>query len=103
MYQPRLLLALSAFVVSASALAAEPKYDVYVPFTPENAIIGHFSPIKTPVGKIKSGDTVKIDRGAGQGWGEKDPNAWRKENGIDETIQIIPPLAKRGEGLERTT
>ncbi|HKB92569.1 MAG TPA: acetamidase/formamidase family protein [Opitutaceae bacterium] len=102
MYQPRLLLALSAFVASASALAAEPKYDVYVPFTPENAIIGHFSPIKTPVVKIKSGDTVKIDGGGGQRWGDKDPNAWLKENGIDGTIETIPALAETVKVLKET-
>lgn len=87
---------------SGLSLQAELRYDHHVPFTPENAIIGHFSPTKKPVLTIKSGATVKIDGGGGQRWGDKDPNTWLKENGIDTTIEENPALSETVRVLKET-
>jgi hypothetical protein len=91
----RLASSLSAFYFAIAASGAEPKFDYYVPLTPENALIGHFSPTKTPVVRIKSGDTVKIDGGGGVRWGPKDdPDTWLKEHDIKGTVASIPALAE---------
>ena len=85
------------------AHGAEPKYDYHIPLTPENALIGHFSPTKKPVVKIKSGDTVKIDGGGGARWGPKDdPDIWLKEHGIKGTVAGIPALAETIKVLAET-
>src|SRR5258708_22990912 len=87
---------------AVSSVVAEPKYDYHVPFTPENAIIGHFSPINPAGGKIKSGDSVKIDGGGGARWGDKDPDAWLKESNIPGSLATIPALAETAEVLKKT-
>ena len=76
--------------------------DHHVPFTPENAIIGYFSPTKKPVLSIKSGAIVRIDGGGGQRWGEGDPNTWLKENNIPVTIETCPALAETVRVLKET-
>lgn len=92
----------AALCVMPTAGHAEPKYDYHVPLTPENALIGHFSPTKKPVVKIKSGDTVKIDGGGGARWGDKDPDTWLKENGIPGTLATIPALAETARVFKET-
>lgn len=77
-------------------------YDQHVPFTPENAIIGHFSPTKKPVITIKSGTTVRIDGGGGQRWGEEDPNTWLKKNNIAATVEDTPAIAETIRVLKET-
>lgn len=67
-------------------------YDVHIPFTPENAILGHFSATKPPVAVVKSGTVVRIDVGGGVRWGEGDPDAWLKENGIAQSLEELPAL-----------
>lgn len=52
--------------VFASALPAmQITADYHVPFTPENAILGYFSPTKKPTLVVKSGAIVAIDGGGG--------------------------------------
>lgn len=67
-------------------------YDVHIPFTPENAILGHFSATKPPVAVVKSGTVVRIDVGGGVRWGDGDPDAWLKENGIAQSLEELPAL-----------
>jgi len=81
----------------------EPPHDVFIPFTPENAIIGHFSPTKAPVARIKSGTVVKIDGGGGARWrGDNDPDAWLKEHGIPLTVATSPALRETMKVLAET-
>ncbi|HWL14827.1 MAG TPA: acetamidase/formamidase family protein [Opitutus sp.] len=80
----------------------EVPYDVHVPFTPENAILGHFSSTKTPVATVRSGAVVRIDVGGGVRWRDGDPNAWLKENGIPTTIEQCPALAESIRVLNET-
>ena len=92
-----------ALCFAALSSRAEPKYDYHVPLTPENALIGHFSPTKKPVVRIKSGQTVKIDGGGGVKWGDKDdPDAWLKANGIEGSLATIPALAETVKVLKET-
>jgi acetamidase/formamidase len=74
----------------------------HVPFTPETAIIGHFSATKKPVLTIKSGATVRIDCGGGARWRDEDPNAWLKENNIPATIETNVALAETVRVLKET-
>lgn len=67
-------------------------YDVHIPFTPENAILGHFSATKPPVAVVKSGTVVRIDVGGGVRWGDGDPDAWLKQNGIAQSLEDLPAL-----------
>ncbi|HEY8995412.1 MAG TPA: acetamidase/formamidase family protein [Lacunisphaera sp.] len=85
---------LLGLALAASATAMDIPYDHYVPFTPENAILGYFSPTKKPVVTIKSGEVVRIDGGGGARWGDKDPDTWLKENDIPLTIATSPALAE---------
>lgn len=106
--------------VSASAM--EIAADYHVPFTPENAILGYYSPTKKPVVSVKSGAIVRIDGGGGvrtqrpPAAGAAAPttppaagapatppappptaaevNAWLKENHIDLTVETSPALAE---------
>jgi acetamidase/formamidase len=82
--------------------AGEIAYDHFVPFTPENAIIGHFSATKKPVLTIKSGAVVKIDGGGGARWGEDDPNKWLKENKIPGAVTDYPALVETIKVLKET-
>ncbi|AHF90341.1 acetamidase [Opitutaceae bacterium TAV5] len=74
--------------------AVEVPYDYYVPFTPENAILGHYSVTKKPVVTVDSGATVRIDVGGGARWGDGDPDTWLKENNIPLTVATSPALAE---------
>jgi acetamidase/formamidase len=83
-----------ALQLLVSVRALEIAADYHVPFTPETAIIGHFSPTKKPVLTVKSGAIVRIDGGGGQRWGTDDPDKWLKENGIAATLANTPALAE---------
>ncbi|EIP99012.1 putative acetamidase/formamidase [Opitutaceae bacterium TAV1] len=74
--------------------AVEVPYDYHVPFTPENAILGHYSVTKKPVVTVDSGATVRIDVGGGARWGDGDPDTWLKENNIPLTVATSPALAE---------
>lgn len=76
--------------------------DHLVRFTPETAIIGHYSATKTPVLRIQSGETVTIEGGGGQRWGEKDPDTWLREQGIPGTLATLPALAETVRVLKET-
>ena len=100
------LFAYSSFVglaLAVSAGAMDIPYDHFVPFTPENAILGHFSSTKKPVVTIKSGEVVRIDGGGGARWGDKDPDTWLKENGIALTIAASPALQETIRVTKETT
>src|SRR5687768_10477329 len=67
--------------------------DHHIRFTPETAILGHFSATKKPVLTIQSGAIVRIDGGGGArargGSGElsaEGVDAWLKENGVPTTV-----------------
>jgi acetamidase/formamidase len=104
---------------SVEAIAA----DYHVPLTPENAIIGHYSPTKKPVLTVKSGSIVRIDGGGGVRYqrpatapGGTPPapntplpvptvdevNAWLKENGVAGTVETLPALAETLRVLKET-
>src|SRR4051794_25128560 len=83
-----------AALIAVRTEAMDIPYDYQVPLTPENAILGYFSPTKKPVVTIKSGDVVKIDGGGGARWGDQDPDTWLKENGIPLTVATSPALAE---------
>ena len=76
--------------------------DHHVPFTPENAIIGHFSPTNKPVLTMKSGETVTIDGGGGQRWGTEDANTWLKANKIPATVESNACIAETIKVLKET-
>ncbi|MCX6955263.1 MAG: acetamidase/formamidase family protein [Verrucomicrobia bacterium] len=86
--------ALLALTVAARALPPEPKFDVLVPLKPENVSLGHFPYDVAPILTVKSGTKVKIDGGGGVRWGDGDPAAWLKENGIKETLAELPALTE---------
>lgn len=122
---PGRALAFAMLVLScpASAPAMEIAADYHVPFTPENAILGYFSPTKKPTLVVKSGAIVAIDGGggirynrpaaaapaAGGAAGTVVPptppgpgatptaetiDAWLKENNIPVTVETCPALAE---------
>ena len=97
-----LSLAVAFAMVNARVDAAGLKVDHHVPFTPDTAIIGHFSATKKPVLTISSGATVRVDGGGGARWREEDPNAWLKENGISATIETNAALAETVRVLKET-
>ncbi|WP_414664175.1 acetamidase/formamidase family protein [Horticoccus sp. 23ND18S-11] len=101
----RSVIALATLAVAGlvPARAIEIPYDHHVPFTPETAIIGHFSPTKKPVLTVKSGATVRIDGGGGQRWREDNPNQWLKENNIATTIETNAALAETIKVLKEST
>jgi acetamidase/formamidase len=95
--------AIAAVLAAAShAAAVDVPYDHHVAFTPENAIIGHFSSTKKPVLTIKSGEVVRIDVGGGARWRDQDPNAWLKENSIPLTVEESPALTETMLVLEQS-
>lgn len=98
----RLIVCVAASLLAISANAMELASDYYVPFIPENAIIGHFSPTKKPVLIIKSGATVRIDGGGGQRWGDGDPDTWLKENNVPVTLATCPALSETVRVLKET-
>src|SRR5215831_442188 len=77
----------SIFLLSANTEAAssEPHYDHVVHLTPENSAIGNFPAQKKPILTVKSGAIVKLETGGGNRWGDQEPEAWLKENGIAVT------------------
>jgi len=87
----------------ATAGAMDLPYDYVVKFTPENAILGHFSATKKPVLTIKSGATVRVEVGGGARWGTTDPNTWLKENGIPTTVETCPAIQETLRVLAETT
>lgn len=72
-----------------STVNAEPAYDHYVHLTPGNSVIGNFPAQKAPILTIKSGQTVRIDTGGGNRWGEETPDTWLKANKIPATGEDI--------------
>jgi acetamidase/formamidase len=99
------LLSAAVLAVAFSALsvrAGEIAYDHFVPLTPENAIIGHFSPTKKPVLTIQSGAVVKIDGGGGARWGEEDPDKWLKDNKVPGKVADYPALVETMKVLKET-
>jgi acetamidase/formamidase len=78
-----ILPALVGLIASTGAQAAD--YDHHVRLTPANSVIGNYPAQKAPILTIKSGDTVRIDGGGGNRWGEQDPMAWMQEQGITLT------------------
>jgi acetamidase/formamidase len=93
---------LAALALVGPVLAVEIPYEFHVPFTPENAIIGHYSATKKPVITVKSGAVVRIDGGGGQRWGTEDPDTWLKANGIKGSLATIPALAETVKVLAET-
>jgi len=89
-------------MLASPASAVEIPYDYHVPFTPETAILGHFSVTKKPVLTVKSGAIVRIDGGGGARWREDDPEKWLKENNIPVTIATCPALAETVKVLAET-
>jgi len=112
-----------AVVLSPVLSAMEITADYHVPFTPENAILGYFSPTKKPTLVVKSGAIVAIDGGGGirynrggSSGGSGKPgtpatpaggmmsadttpsaewvNNWLKENHIATTVETCPALAE---------
>ncbi|MCX6955262.1 MAG: acetamidase/formamidase family protein [Verrucomicrobia bacterium] len=94
--------AFSVVAFASSAGAVEIPYDHHVPFTPETAILGHFSVTKKPVLTVKSGAIVRIDGGGGARWREDDPDKWLKENDIPLTIATSAALAETVKVLAET-
>lgn len=99
---PAVALAVAVALVPA-AVALEIAADFHVPFTPETAILGHFSPTKKPVLTVKSGAIVRIDGGGGARWREDEPDKWLKENNIPVTVATCPALAETVKVLKETT
>jgi acetamidase/formamidase len=79
----KLLPLLAGLIASAAVRAAD--YDHHVRLTPANSVIGNYPAQKAPILTIKSGDTVRIDGGGGNRWGEQDPMVWMQEQGITLT------------------
>lgn len=77
-----------------SAAAAEPKYDHHVHLTPENSVLGNFPAQKSAILTINSGQTVRIDTGGGNRWGEADVDTWLKENKIAASTKDTPAVAE---------
>ena len=98
----RILIFATLLAAAGASRAMEVPYDVHVPFTPENAILGHFSSTKAPVATVRSSAVVRIDVGGGVRWRDGDPNAWLKENGIPTTIEQCPALAESIRVLNET-
>jgi acetamidase/formamidase len=113
-----------ALAPALSATAIEAEY--HVPFTPENAILGYYSPTKKPVLTVKSGAIVSIDGGGGIHYqrppkpastGTDTPapkpmaqpaptpeeiNTWLKENNIPGTIDTYPALVETLKVMKET-
>jgi acetamidase/formamidase len=89
-------LAIAAGLTAAARVPAmDLPYDYYVPLTPENAIIGHYSATKKPVLSVKSGAVVKIDGGGGGGavrGDNPDPAKWLADNNILSTPGTLAAL-----------
>lgn len=93
---------LLALLAPLAAGAAEPHFDHYVRLTPANAVIGNFPADKAPILTIKSGETVKIDTGGGNRWGDKDPDQWLAGEKLPYTLENTPGLAETAKVLKET-
>ncbi|MDY6945745.1 MAG: acetamidase/formamidase family protein [Pseudomonadota bacterium] len=69
-------------LLALNAFAAEPRYDHLVRLTPENSVVGNFPAQKRPILTIKSGETVRMETGGGNRWGDEQPREWLQKNGI---------------------
>lgn len=102
----RLIATVFTFALATLVSATEVPYDHFIPLTPENAILGHFSKTKKPVVTIKSGETVRFDGGGGTGWGreagEAEADAWLKANKIGVTVATCPPIMEMIRVLKET-
>lgn len=94
--------ACTALLSISPARSMEIAAEYHVPFTPENAIIGHYSATKKPVLTVKSGAIVEIDGGGGARWGEDDPNKWLKGNKIPGKVDDYPALLETIKVLKET-
>ncbi len=65
--------AITIALAAATQKQGQAAYDHHVRLTPENAVIGNFPARKAPILTIDSGDTVRIDGGGGNRWGEQAP------------------------------
>jgi acetamidase/formamidase len=95
-------LALSFCLLLSAAHAAVGAVDHHVAFTPDNAILGHFSATKQPVLTVKSGATVRIDVGGGARWRDGDPDAWFKEHNIPASVATNACVAETVRVLKET-
>lgn len=125
----RFLAVLAVTGLASASSAMEIAADYHVPFTPENAILGYFSPKKKPVLTVKSGAIVSIDGGGGVRYQRpptspvpgatadatpatppapapiptaEDVNTWLKENHIPVTVESCPALAETLKVLKET-
>jgi acetamidase/formamidase len=111
-----LALAAAVFAAALPISAMEITADYHVPFTPENAILGYFSPTKKPTITVPSGAIVAIDGGGGIRYrppiaAGSAPSAaapspmqavptaewvdtWLKENNLNTTVEKCPALAE---------
>lgn len=96
-------LAVLLAVVLWQPAVARNVYQHHLRLTPENSAIGNFPAQKMPVMTIKSGDTVRIDSGGGNRWGEQDAFAWLEANHIDLTDEERQAIAEIDSVVKRTT
>ncbi|WP_245586103.1 acetamidase/formamidase family protein [Solimonas soli] len=108
---PRRRTALAALLCAMLAPAAHagvpfldhaPRYDHYVHQTPANAVIGNFPAQKAPILTVRSGETVRIDGGGGNRWGDEDPEAWIKAQGLTLTGEQRQAVAEIARVLKET-
>ena len=93
----RRLLSAALLGVICAATHAQSAYDQHVMLTPGNSVIGNFPAQKAPILTVKSGDTVRLDTGGGNRWGDEDPLAWLKKNNIAVTPaerQVVEEVAR---------
>ncbi|MFL6576956.1 MAG: acetamidase/formamidase family protein [Povalibacter sp.] len=102
-YRRSVVIALAALALATTASAAEPKFDHVVKLTPENSAVGNFPAQKTPILTIKSGETVKFETGGGNRWGEKTPQQWLTENGIQLTAEDERAIGEIDRVVKETT
>jgi len=98
---PRISAAVLALAAAAHGLAMNVPYDYFVPLTPENAILGHFSSTKKPVLVVKSGAVVKINGGGGNGRGD-DPVKFLNDNHIPITEETLTCMKESAAVREQT-
>ncbi|HMN43695.1 MAG TPA: acetamidase/formamidase family protein [Povalibacter sp.] len=94
---------MGAMLAIGSAQAAEPKFDHLLPLTPANSAIGNFPAQKSAVLTIKSGDTVKFETGGGNRWGDRTPQQWLDENGIQLDAEDARAIGEIDRVVKETT
>ena len=77
--------ALCLLLVCVSSGAAMPAYEHHVKLRPENSVTGNYPADKKPILTVKSGATVRIDRGGGNRWGDEEPMSWIAHQGLKLT------------------